>query len=69
MEGIGKDENGNFFMYFNDDKKLIPHTCPVCRGKGIVPNGFYLSTTGQFSSTSTSPETCRSCHGQGYILV
>lgn len=42
--------------------------CPICRGKGLVPNGFYLAVgTSYYSTTNTSPETCRSCGGKGYI--
>lgn len=42
--------------------------CPVCGGKGLVPNGFYIAIgTPYYSTTSTSPETCRSCGGKGYI--
>lgn len=44
-----------------------PHRCPVCNGNGLVPNGFYLQTSGYWSSTSTIPETCRSCNGTGII--
>jgi len=42
-------------------------TCPVCYGKGIVNNGFYSSTERTYSSTSATPETCRSCQGIGVI--
>ncbi len=45
------------------------HRCPVCYGKGIVPNGFYSSTSNTWSSSSTNPETCRSCGGRGVIEV
>lgn len=42
--------------------------CPVCGGKGLVPNGFYIAIgTPYYSTTSTAPETCRSCGGKGYI--
>ena len=42
--------------------------CPVCGGKGLVPNGFYTAIgTPYYSTTSTSSETCRSCGGKGYI--
>lgn len=42
--------------------------CPVCGGKGLVPNGFYIAVgTPYYITTSTSPETCRSCNGKGYI--
>lgn len=42
--------------------------CPVCFGKGMVPNGFYL-TPGreQWSGTSTAAEPCRSCGGRGIV--
>lgn len=41
--------------------------CPVCGGNGIVSNGFYNQTSGYWSTTTTAPETCRSCNGQGYV--
>lgn len=41
--------------------------CPICGGKGLVPNGFYSVGTSYYSTTNTSPETCRSCGGKGYI--
>lgn len=42
--------------------------CPVCGGKGLVPNGFYNAVgTSSYTTTNTSPETCRSCNGKGYI--
>lgn len=44
----------------------VPHKCPVCDGKGVVPHGFY-NTSPYFSSTNIAPETCRSCYGQGVI--
>ena len=44
--------------------------CPVCNGRGIVPNGFYLVPEGQgHISSSAAPETCKSCNGKGYITV
>ncbi len=43
--------------------------CPVCNGNGLVPNGFYNQTSGSWDSTSTAPEKCRSCQGQGYIIL
>jgi len=42
--------------------------CPVCNGRGIVPQGFYMVPEGQnFSSSSTAPETCKTCGGKGYF--
>ena len=48
-------------------KSLAPHRCPVCNGNGSVPNGFYAQTSGHWSTTSTAPETCRSCGGTGIV--
>lgn len=47
---------------------MIPHRCPVCRGIGLVAQGFYIAI-GQptFGSTSTALETCRSCWGTGIL--
>ena len=44
-----------------------PSKCPVCGGNGLVPNGFYGQTAGQWVSTSTVPEKCRSCDGKGIV--
>lgn len=46
---------------------MTPYCCPVCIGKGIVPNGFYLSPMHEWSSTSTAPEMCRTCRGKGIV--
>ena len=44
--------------------------CPVCKGRGNVPSGFYLAVgVNSWTTTSTSPETCRSCGGAGYIII
>ncbi len=46
---------------------LSPFCCPVCRGSGLVPNGFYRQISGRWDSTSTEPEKCRSCDGTGIV--
>ena len=38
-----------------------PYTCPVCRGRGTVPNGFYSQRPG------TADEACRTCEGTGVL--
>jgi hypothetical protein len=50
-------------------RNMYAVVCPVCMGKGIVAPGFYLTTTGSWSGTSTAPEQCRSCNGHGYLMV
>ncbi|MCK9281538.1 MAG: hypothetical protein M0P71_13010 [Melioribacteraceae bacterium] len=48
-------------------RDVKPYTCPICGGNGLVPNGFYNQTSGQWGTTSTTPETCRSCNGTGIV--
>lgn len=47
---------------------MSAQVCPVCGGKGLVPKGFY-DVSSNLSTTSATPETCRSCGGKGYIIV
>lgn len=41
--------------------------CPVCYGKGIVPNGFYNSEGEYWMTSDMTPEKCRSCNGTGIV--
>lgn len=44
--------------------------CPVCEGRGIVPQGFYAYPAGQgHTSNHTAPDRCRRCGGVGTIPV
>lgn len=43
-------------------QKQQPHCCPVCSGKGIVPNGFYGSV-----GSATISNQCKPCNGTGVI--
>ncbi len=54
---------------FTEYKEKVPYKCPICEGRGIVPNGFYSIPVqqGTFTSNSTSPETCKGCGGTGVI--
>ena len=44
-----------------------PYRCPVCGGNGLVPPGYYDQTSGQWSTTTMTGETCRSCWGTGVV--
>ena len=45
-----------------------PFICPICKGNGLVPNGFYLQITGStYATSSCSPEKCRTCGGTGIV--
>lgn len=44
-----------------------PHICPVCNGSQVVPNGFYMQTSGMWSGSDATPEMCRSCDGTGIL--
>jgi len=43
--------------------------CPVCNGNGLVGEGFYNQVSGQWSTTNTNFEKCRSCNGKGHITI
>jgi len=46
---------------------MNPYVCPVCGGNGLVNQGFYNQTSGQWSTSTTLPETCRTCGGTGIV--
>ena len=56
-----------FTGVFTIKESRAPYQCPVCGGNGKVPNGFYNQTGGEWSTTSTTPEICRSCDGTGIV--
>ena len=59
LSNLEKKESGIF---------KLPHRCPICYGKGIVPMGFYnLGHNSYNTTTASASETCRSCSGQGVI--
>lgn len=43
------------------------YKCPVCGGRGLVPNGFYNITDDSYYTNSTSAEPCKTCHGTGIV--
>ena len=44
------------------------YKCPICNGTGKVPNGFYTAIgVNEYSSSSATPEVCRSCNGTGIV--
>lgn len=48
--------------------RTIKTRCPVCFGKGKVPNGFYWAVgTEIVPGTDASPETCKACGGAGTV--
>lgn len=42
-----------------------PHVCPVCQGRGTVPESFYLHS--DVASSAFCRETCRTCQGFGMV--
>ncbi len=43
-------------------------TCPVCKGRGKVPAGFYMAIgVDNYSVSDLTPEPCRSCNETGVI--
>lgn len=71
---LKRKEGGTIPPSAKADGILVPNfmsaeKCPVCRGNGLVPNGFYNQTSGMRSTCSLTPETCRSCQGKGFVIV
>ena len=62
---VNKKPDKNTIM--NREHSKYPFVCPVCGGNGLVPNGFYSQTGGQWSTTDTTPEECRTCNGTGIV--
>lgn len=46
---------------------MAVYVCPVCSGKGIVPQDFYNLNPAPTTAGSI-PTTCRSCNGKGVIF-
>jgi DnaJ-class molecular chaperone len=47
---------------------VTPFICPVCGGRGIVREGFYLvMSPASGPTTSVASEPCRSCQGTGIV--
>ena len=55
------------FLEQQPGKDSTPFTCPVCNGNGLVPNGFYIQTSGHWGTTDITPEKCQSCNGTGVV--
>lgn len=42
--------------------------CPVCSGKGFVPQGFYAPFPERYTGVSPDvPLPCRACSGKGFV--
>lgn len=56
-----------YSYHFVNNKEV--RCCPVCSGRGFVSGGFYSSTGNTWVSSTTTPDTCRTCCGKGYITL
>ncbi len=52
---------------FIPDTNKQPYICPVCKGNGLVSEGFYNQTSGEWTSVNINFETCRTCNGTGIV--
>ena len=54
----------------NGEYAPTPVACPVCQGRGAVPNGFYTAIgVESWTSSNPGPETCRTCNGVGVLWL
>lgn len=68
IEQILENNSPQNSVIWREEKKV--HRCPVCDGKGLVPHGFYTAIgVESFTSSSISPEECRTCNGKGVIIA
>ena len=56
-----KPYKGTIEEQLEEARLLRPFPCPICGGKGTVPEGFYQHDHRGSTSTISMPETCRSC--------
>ncbi len=42
---------------------MQPHKCPICEGRGNVPDGFYSGDP----NPVFAPEECKACNGTGIL--
>ena len=54
-------------QYTEYTTETLPYCCPVCGGNGLVPNGFYRQTGGNWVSSDSTPEQCKTCNGTGVV--
>ena len=54
--------------YYTGEPERKPYCCPVCNGRGVLPQGFY-NTSERFASSSLADIQCRSCNGRGIIIL
>lgn len=48
----------------------VIQTCPVCRGAGLVRQGFYTAVGQEtFTSDHVGPDQCQTCDGKGILKV
>ena len=46
---------------------MKPYKCPVCEGRGTMPDYFYEIYPGYSTSTGENQVPCQSCSGTGII--
>lgn len=66
-EGVWMWDEDRLTIVNTKDLNANPYRCPICNGSMTVPNGFYNQVNGYWSTSSLSPEKCRSCNGTGIV--
>ena len=52
------------YYSYSTPVKLTPHRCPVCEGRGSLPENFYTRLTIGIGGADV---TCKTCEGRGVL--
>lgn len=55
--------------YYRGPVQQVPHRCPVCEGRGVMPFNFYHTGGNGMAATITADTACKSCQGKGVIFA
>lgn len=66
MENTAADQWGYYITYRERRSSITnPYCCPVCGGRGMMPESFYNFWLG--SGTVVNDVPCRACGGKGIV--
>jgi hypothetical protein len=61
------DKIGDVNITVQQTVRVNPELCPVCKGMGHVPHGFYAEVQMASSNAIFTLPVCRACGGRGVV--